>query len=96
METTITQVKASHLLVDSLEEAERVRQEIVDGKPFAQAAKETSTCPSGQAGGDLGFFSRGQMVPAFEQTAFSLPVGKLSEPVQTQFGWHLILVTEQR
>ncbi len=52
--------------------------------------------PLGQQGGELGFFGRGMMVPEFEQAAFSLPVGAVSDPVQTQFGWHLIKVTEQK
>ncbi|MDD3150536.1 MAG: peptidylprolyl isomerase [Candidatus Gastranaerophilales bacterium] len=90
----ITQVKASHLLVDSKEEAEKLREEIINGKDFAQVAKEVSKCPSGQNGGDLGYFGRGQMVPEFDKAAFELPVGQVSEPIQTQFGWHLILVTD--
>ncbi len=86
-------VRASHLLVDTKEEAEKIRQEILDGKDFAEAAK-VSKCPSKHKGGDLGFFSKGQMVPEFEKTAFELPLGEVSEPVQTDFGWHLIKVTE--
>ncbi len=89
-----TQVKASHILVKTEEEAKNLYEEIKGGKDFAQAAKEYSTCPSGRNGGDLGFFPKGVMVKPFEDAAFSLPVGKLSQPVQTQFGWHLILVTD--
>jgi parvulin-like peptidyl-prolyl isomerase len=62
-------------------------------KKFAELAKANSDCPSKEKGGDLGEFTRGQMVPEFDKAAFELPVGKLSEPVKTQFGWHLILVT---
>lgn len=92
----ITQVRASHILVKTQAEALKIRQEIINGKSFAQAAKEYSICPSGQEGGDLGYFCRGMMVPEFEDAAFSLPVQKLSDPLQTQFGWHLILVTDKK
>ncbi len=90
------EVRASHLLVDSKEQAEQCREEILAGKSFAQVAKEVSKCPSGSQGGDLGYFTRGRMVAPFENAAFSLPVGELSEPIQTQFGWHLITVTDQK
>lgn len=88
-----TEVKASHILVATEDEAKNLYNEIKNGKDFAEVAKEYSKCPSGQNGGDLGFFPRGVMVKPFEDAAFSLKVGELSEPVQTQFGWHLILVT---
>lgn len=91
-----SEVRASHILVSTKEQAEKVREEILAGKDFAQAAKEVSKCPSGAKGGDLGYFGRGMMVPEFEKAAFSLPVGQISEPVQTQFGWHLIEVTDRR
>lgn len=90
----VTQVKASHILVKTKEEAEQIRTDIVSGKiSFAEAAEKYSSCPSGARGGDLGFFGRGMMVPEFDQASFSLPVGEVSEPVQTQFGYHLIVVT---
>ncbi|MBR2525557.1 peptidyl-prolyl cis-trans isomerase [bacterium] len=89
-----SQVKASHILVKTEEEAKQLYEEIKGGKDFAQAAMEYSLCPSGHNGGDLGFFPKGAMVKPFEDAAFSLPVGELSQPVQTQFGWHLILVTD--
>ncbi len=88
-------VKASHLLVDTKEQAEEIRQEIIAGKPFAEAA-QISKCPSGRKGGDLGFFGRNQMVPEFDKVVFELPVEEVSEPVQTQFGWHLIVVTDKK
>ena len=88
-----SQVKASHILVKTEEEAKKLYEEIKAGKDFSEAAKEHSSCPSGRNGGDLGFFPKGVMVKPFEDAAFSLPVGELSQPVQTQFGWHLILVT---
>ncbi len=89
-----SQVKASHILVKTEEEAKKLYDEIKAGKDFAEAATEFSSCPSGLNGGDLGFFPKGVMVKPFEDAAFSLPVGELSQPVQTQFGWHLILVTD--
>ncbi len=94
--TQITQVRASHILVKTQSEAMKIRKEILQGKSFNQAAKEYSICPSGEEGGDLGYFSRGMMVPEFEDAAFSLPVNKLSDPLQTQFGWHLVLVTDKK
>ncbi|MBK8190603.1 MAG: peptidylprolyl isomerase [Vampirovibrionales bacterium] len=93
---TATKVRASHLLVASEEEARQLRQEIQDGASFASVAERVSKCPSGKQGGDLGFFGRGQMVPEFDQAAFSQPVGELSEPIKTQFGWHLLVVTDQQ
>lgn len=91
-----TRVKASHILVNSQELAAKIKKEITAGKSFAQAAREYSACPSKDEGGDLGYFCRGMMVPEFEQAAFVLPVGRLSDPVETQFGWHLILVTDKK
>lgn len=95
-EQKITEVKASHILVDTKKEAEAVREEILAGKGFDQAAKEYSKCPSKHQGGDLGYFERGMMVPEFEKAAFALPVGEISEPVKTEFGWHLIMVTDRK
>ncbi|MCD8378458.1 MAG: peptidyl-prolyl cis-trans isomerase [Candidatus Gastranaerophilales bacterium] len=93
----ITEVRASHILFSSRTQAEQVRQDIVDGNgSFEYYAKLYSKCPSGQSGGDLGYFRRGQMVPQFEVAAFNLPAGEISKPVWTQFGWHLIKVTDRR
>ncbi len=89
-------VKASHILVSSLEEANKVVSELKDGKDFGELAKKYSKCPSGKQGGDLGFFSKGQMVKEFEDAAFSLEVGSVSGPVKTQFGYHIIKVTGKR
>ncbi len=76
--------------------AEQLRQRILDGEDFAKLAAEYSQDPGSAAnGGDLDWFGRGAMVPEFEDVAFSLPVGEVSEPVRTQFGWHLIEVTEK-
>jgi len=88
----ITSVKASHILVDTKAEADLLKSKIDNGESFETLAKKYSKCPSGQDSGDLGYFERGQMVKPFEDVAFSLPVGKVSEPVKTQFGWHIIKV----
>lgn len=88
-------VKASHILVGDLEKAEKLYNEILDGADFAQIAKENSTCPSSKQGGDLGLFGRGQMVKEFENSAFSLEIGEISKPVKTQFGYHLIKLTDK-
>ncbi len=88
-------VRASHILVKTKEEAENLKNEIEGGKSFADVAAEHSMCPSGAAGGDLGTFGRGMMVKPFEDAAFEAQVGKVTNPIQTQFGWHLILVTEK-
>ena len=92
----VTSVKASHILVDSKAEAESIKSKIDNGESFETMAKKYSKCPSGKSGGDLGYFERGQMVPEFEASAFNLPVGKVSAPVKTQFGWHLIKVYDKR
>lgn len=89
-----TQVRASHILVKSEAEALKIKSEIESGKiTFEEAAKKYSLCPSGQNGGDLGYFGRKVMVKEFEDASFSLPVGKISAPVKTQFGYHLVKVT---
>ncbi len=89
-------VKASHILVKTEQEAKDLIAKINTPEDFANLAAEYSLCPSGANGGDLGFFGRGMMVKPFEDAAFSLETGKVSEPVQTQFGWHLILVTDKK
>lgn len=83
-------VQASHILVADLEEANKIYEEIKAGKDFAEAASEKSTCPSKEQGGNLGEFGRGQMVKEFEDVAFIMEVGQISEPVETQFGYHII------
>ena len=90
----LREVRASHILVKSEDEAKNLLEEIKGGKSFADAAKEVSLCPSGRDGGDLGFFKKGVMVKPFEDAAFALKeIGQVSDPVQTQFGWHLIQLT---
>ena len=90
------EVKASHILVKTEQEAIDLYNKINEGLAFEEAAKDYSLCPSGQEGGDLGYFGRGVMVNPFEDAAFELEVGKVSNPVKTQFGWHLILVTDKK
>jgi len=90
------QVTASHILVETEDEARAIIAQLDDGADFAALAKEKSTGPSGPNGGELGSFGRGQMVPAFEAAAFAMPAGSYSEtPVQTQFGWHVIKVADK-
>ena len=91
----ISEVRASHILVKTKDEALKLKNDIENGKiSFEDAAKQYSSCPSGRNGGDLGYFSKGQMVKPFEDAAFSMKKGEISEPVQTQFGWHLIQLTD--
>ncbi len=87
-------VKASHILVDSEEKANDILEDITDGLSFEDAAKEFSSCPSKQEGGALGQFGKGQMVKEFEDAAFTMRVGEISAPIKTQFGYHIIKLTE--
>ncbi len=92
-----TQVKASHLLVETEDEAKALRKEIVEGgKDFGDVAAAVSLCPSGATGGDLGFFGKGQMVKEFEDAAFNMEIGEVSQPIETQFGWHLIQLVDKK
>ncbi|HHD16442.1 MAG: peptidylprolyl isomerase [Thermoplasmata archaeon] len=93
---TASQVRASHILVDSEKDAIRIRNRIRAGARFEDLARKHSRCPSGKKGGDLGYFGRGQMVKPFEDAAFSMKKGDVSEPVKTQFGYHIIKVTDIR
>ena len=86
---------ARHILVDSLEQAEEIKNKIDNGMNFEVAAMQYSSCPSKEKGGSLGSFTRGRMVPEFEAVAFELAVGEISKPVQTQFGYHIIKVEEK-
>jgi peptidyl-prolyl cis-trans isomerase C len=90
-------VRARHILVESEDEAKAIKAEIDAGKDFAEVAKEKSKDPgSGAEGGDLGWFTKEQMVPEFADTAFSLDVGQVSDPVKSDFGWHIIKVEGKR
>ena len=87
---------ASHILVESEEEAAALKEELDGGADFAELAQEHSTGPSGPNGGALGWFSEGMMVPAFEAAVVELEPGAVSGPVQTQFGWHIVKLNETR
>jgi peptidyl-prolyl cis-trans isomerase C len=87
------EIKASHILVDTEEEAKKIKERLDKGEDFAEVAKASSKCPSASRGGDLGFFGKGRMVPEFEKAAYALKEGEVSAPVKTQFGWHIIKVT---
>lgn len=87
---------ASHILVETQEEAAAIIDQLAEGADFAELAAELSTGPSGPNGGALGWFSEGRMVPEFEAATAELEVGEVSAPVQTQFGWHVILLNETR
>jgi len=89
------EIHARHILVATEAEAKEVKERLLKGEDFATVAKEKSKDPSAE-GGDLGFFGRGQMLKPFEDAAFALKEGELSDPVQTQFGWHIIKVEEKR
>lgn len=89
-------VKASHILVETLEKAEEALDKIKKGLPFEDAAELYSTCPSKERGGDLGYFSKGRMVPEFENAAFKMERNQISEPIKTQFGYHLIKVYSKK
>lgn len=88
-----TQVRASHILVKSLKEAEDLKAKLAAGSTFGQLAAAHSECPSGRTGGDLGWFGKGMMVREFETACFSMNVDDVSEPIKTQFGYHLIQLT---
>lgn len=102
------QVRASHILIGvndkagigekkaAREKAERLHGELVNGADFAKLAKDNSTCPSGKQGGDLGYFGKGRMVPQFEQAAFALQPGGLSNVVETRFGYHIIKLVDRK
>lgn len=91
------EVSARHILLKTEEEAKAVIAELDAGKDFAELAKEKSTGPSAGQGGDLGYFTKGRMVPEFEAVAFTLKPGEYAkEPVETQFGWHVIKLEDRR
>ena len=90
------EVRARHILVKSEAEAKELIKQLKAGADFFELAKKNSTGPSADSGGDLGYFSRGQMVKPFEDAAFALKPGEISGPVQTEFGWHVIKVEDKR
>lgn len=90
------EVRARHILVESEDEAKAILAELKKGGDFAELAKQKSKDPGAADGGDLGYFTKDQMVPEFAEIAFELEPGKLSDPVKTQFGWHVIKVEDKR
>jgi len=88
-------VRASHILVDSEEQAQSIHDQLEDGASFEELAQEHSTDATAENGGDLGYFPRGRMVPSFEEVAFSLEPGQTSDLVQSDFGYHIIKVTDK-
>ena len=87
--------KARHILVDTEEKCNDLKQQITDGSDFAEVARDNSSCPSGKTGGDLGEFGPGQMVKEFDEVVFSGEVGVVHGPVKTQFGYHLLEITSR-
>lgn len=92
----VEEYNASHILVESQEEATALKEQLDGGADFAELAKEKSVGPTGPNGGNLGWFGTGRMVPAFEAATIALEVGAVSDPVETQFGWHVIKLNETR
>jgi peptidyl-prolyl cis-trans isomerase C len=90
------EVHARHILVETEDQAKKIEDELKKGADFAELAKKESKDPGASDGGDLGFFTKDQMVPEFSTAAFALEPGKISDPVKTQFGWHVIKVEEKR
>ena len=86
---------ASHILVKSKGEATQLATNIKKLKDFQKTARKKSTCPSSQKGGDLGWFRKGMMVREFDEAVWKIPIASTSEPIKTQFGYHLIWVHER-
>ena len=86
---------ARHILVDTEELCQELKDKIANGEDFAKLAQQHSSCPSGRSGGDLGSFGPGQMVPEFDRVVFSAAVNEVQGPVKTQFGYHLLEVTSR-
>lgn len=92
----VTEYNASHILVETEEEAQALIAALADGADFGELAQERSIGPSGPNGGQLGWFTAGMMVPTFEEAVFALEVGEVSAPVETQFGWHVVVLNDTR
>ncbi len=86
---------ARHILVDTEEQCNDLKNQISDGSDFGDVAKQYSKCPSGASGGDLGEFGPGMMVREFDEVVFSAPINEVQGPVKTQFGYHLLEVTSR-
>ena len=91
-----SEVRAEHILVKTQAEVTEIQKKLESGENFEELAKEYSLCPSSRYGGDLGYFRKGQMVQPFEDTAFNMAIGEISEPIKTQYGWHIIKVLDKQ
>ncbi len=91
----MARASARHILVKTEEQCNNLKSEIESGVDFGKLAQEHSLCPSGKQGGELGEFGRGQMVKEFDTVVFSAPIGEVQGPVKTQFGYHLLEVTQR-
>jgi len=91
----MAQARARHILVETEEACQDLKQQIEDGADFADLARAHSQCPSGREGGNLGEFSQGQMVPEFDRVVFNDEVGEVHGPIKTQFGYHLVETTSR-
>lgn len=91
----MAKASARHILVDTREQCEALKQEIKSGTDFAEIAKQHSKCPSGKNGGELGEFRPGQMVKEFDEVVFSAALNQVHGPVKTQFGYHLLEITSR-
>jgi len=91
----MSKATARHILVDTEEQCQTLKDELAAGADFAELAKQHSSCPSGDKGGDLGEFSPGMMVREFDEVAFSADLNAVQGPVKTQFGFHLLEVTSR-
>jgi len=91
----MARASARHILVDSESQCEELKQQIEAGTDFAEVAKQFSSCPSGRQGGDLGEFGPGQMVREFDEVVFNEETNKVHGPVKTQFGYHLLEITNR-
>jgi len=91
----MAKASARHILVDTEDQCNTLKQQIADGADFANVAQQHSSCPSGASGGELGEFSPGMMVREFDEVVFSAPLNEVQGPVKTQFGYHLLEVTSR-
>lgn len=94
--STFDTIEASHILLEDEDEAKKIKERIDKGEDFAELAREFSICPSSQEGGNLGYFSRNEMAKEFSDIAFNMEIGQISDPVETQFGFHIIKLTDKK
>lgn len=94
--STFDTIEASHILLEDEDEAKKIKERIDKGEDFAELAREFSICPSNQEGGNLGYFSRNEMAKEFSDIAFNMEIGQISDPVETQFGFHIIKLTDKK